>query len=257
MAIQNRRGSFADFRANKLVEGEWAVVTSGDPNTESGQAIYICFEPGVVKMMATYEDMVENINNATEDIQAMFTADMQTAILEATQATAEANTVISNAEQAISRANDAADNAEDVYERLKDVDVTALEQRIDDLATVAETGKAEDVTYDNETSKLVATDVQNAINEVSARVAEKTTINKNNWVIPIAAIAAGGTIQIQTDIPAGKHVLPATIYAGGSPHSLIFAGYSGGTSGIVINIRNVGTASITPTSTWRVYGYWI
>lgn len=68
MAIQNRRGSYSDFDKSKLVSGEWAVVTSGDPASNSGRSVYMCFEPGQVKRMATYEDMTDNITNATADV---------------------------------------------------------------------------------------------------------------------------------------------------------------------------------------------
>ena len=61
MAIQNRRGAYGDFDPSKLLPGEWAVVLSGDTNASDGLACYMCFKAGVVKRMATYEDMIDNI----------------------------------------------------------------------------------------------------------------------------------------------------------------------------------------------------
>ena len=139
MAIQGRRGDYADFRHDKLVTGEWAVVISGDPNSESGRAVYLCFVPGIVERMATYEDMVENINLATEDVQAMFTADLLSAIQAATQATASANNAITNANNATANANSAADRAEVVYNRLKDIDVTELLEEMTEVKARVET----------------------------------------------------------------------------------------------------------------------
>lgn len=43
MAVQTRRGPFEYFDPNKLVPGEWATVTSGDPNASDGYAVYSCF----------------------------------------------------------------------------------------------------------------------------------------------------------------------------------------------------------------------
>ena len=77
MAIQMRRGDYADFDPTKLVAGELAVVTSGDPNSDTGRALYICFEPGVVKRVTDYEDLIDQINAATQEIQQRFTASVE------------------------------------------------------------------------------------------------------------------------------------------------------------------------------------
>ena len=53
MAIQMRRGAYAQFDPSKMKAGEWAV--SIDNETQK-QMVYMCFAPGVVKRMATLED---------------------------------------------------------------------------------------------------------------------------------------------------------------------------------------------------------
>lgn len=63
MAIQYRRGQFSDFDPSKLKPGEPAVVLSGDPDSTDGQSVYFCFNAGNVKRMATYDDMVKNIQS--------------------------------------------------------------------------------------------------------------------------------------------------------------------------------------------------
>ena len=68
MAIRMRRGVFDNFDPTRMLPGEWAVVLSGDPDAADGYAVYMCFAPGSVKRMATYEDMVENVDEATADI---------------------------------------------------------------------------------------------------------------------------------------------------------------------------------------------
>ena len=77
MAIQNRRGAYQDFKPEKLLEGEWATVTSGDPKASDGRGTYICYGGGVVKRMATYEDMMDYIHEATSDVKNQFANEMQ------------------------------------------------------------------------------------------------------------------------------------------------------------------------------------
>ena len=67
MAIQTRRGTYNDFDPEKLLPGEWATVQSDDPASADGKSMYMCFAPGEVKRMATYEDMVQNIDSAVEE----------------------------------------------------------------------------------------------------------------------------------------------------------------------------------------------
>ena len=212
MAIQNRRGNFVDFNPAKMLPGEWAVVQNGDPSSNSGTSIYMCFSVGNVKRMATYEDMVENINLATADVQAMFTADVQAAILAATQATAGANTVISNAQNAIadtnaaiSRADVATANAVAVYEQLKDIDVAQLQDDINNLAEVARTGNSIDVNYNSLGSELEAINVQTAIDELSAKnsdlantIDDFSAVNQATIPINTAVFTAGDMIVVKS-----------------------------------------------------------
>ena len=107
MAIQNRRGYYGDFDPEKMVAGEFAFVTSGDPNTSDGQAIYGCFTPGSVKRFATYEDMRAEILNAyAEDLP-----DMETAAVAANSAADTAASAAQTAQTAAQTATDAADTA--------------------------------------------------------------------------------------------------------------------------------------------------
>lgn len=55
MAIQNRRGSYADFDPDKMLPGEIAVITGGDPNTETGKNAYVCFGAGDVASIPAEE----------------------------------------------------------------------------------------------------------------------------------------------------------------------------------------------------------
>ena len=119
MAIKNRRGPYNKFDPTKLLPGEWAVVLSGDPNASDGLACYMCFGAGVVKRMATYEDMVDNIAASSGEVVAAEVDRQckaaiqacQTATSNAGSAASAANTAAGNANTAVSEANTAANSA--------------------------------------------------------------------------------------------------------------------------------------------------
>ena len=119
MAIINRKGQFVDFDPSKMLPGEWAVVLDGDSNSKDGKSIYMCFSAGVVKRMATYEDMIDNVNNATEDVQNMFTEEMRDAINQALEIVDSGNAVITNAQSVLQSAEQATKNANDAAEEAK------------------------------------------------------------------------------------------------------------------------------------------
>ena len=106
MAIKNRRGPYNKFDPTKLLPGEWAVVLTGDPNASDGLACYMCFGAGVVKRMATYEDMVDNIAASSGEVVAAEVDRQCKAAIRACQ------TAASNAGSAASAANTAASNAD-------------------------------------------------------------------------------------------------------------------------------------------------
>lgn len=97
MAIQNRRGPYQDFDPTKMVEGEFAFVLSDDPAGADGQSVYASFENGSAKRLATYEDMADNIDQATSDIQQELRSDINDAISDANTAVAGMQSDISTA----------------------------------------------------------------------------------------------------------------------------------------------------------------
>ena len=64
MAIQMRRGFKADIDPTKMLPGEWAIAI--DSETEN-QIVWMCFSPGVVKRMGTYEDFEDMIKEILSD----------------------------------------------------------------------------------------------------------------------------------------------------------------------------------------------
>lgn len=155
MAICVRRGNYADLDPNKLKPGEWALVLAQDPGCKDGKSVYICFSAGNTKRMATYEDMLENIESSVgqviaekigvacdEAIQACeaATTDANTARTETEAATTSANaaiqaanTAISDAEGATQRAIAAAEACEGIIDNTR---LTALENQMSAVIAV-------------------------------------------------------------------------------------------------------------------------
>lgn len=115
MAIQMRRGAYAEFDPLKMKAGEWAVSTDSDTKK---QQIWMCFAPGIVKRMGTVEDfdveiqrliqgyldgMAESVEKAQESAQ--------TAIEKATSASSSASQAQKSAELATSKAQESATSA--------------------------------------------------------------------------------------------------------------------------------------------------
>lgn len=128
MAIQTRRGNYADFDPDKMLPGELATVTSGDPGAEDGRSVYACFAAGDVKRMATYEDMQENIDQATQDIQEEFSAQL-------TQKINQADTAISQTQSATSAANTAAQGADEAKQEALEAAAAAESYVLGDISS--------------------------------------------------------------------------------------------------------------------------
>lgn len=112
MAITMRHGPYNKFDPQKLRTGELAVVTEGDPHASDGKAIYQCFSPGDVKRMATYEDMVDQIDEAGgEAIDNHIEEKVGAALKACEDATKAAQDAKTNADKAVSSANTAASSA--------------------------------------------------------------------------------------------------------------------------------------------------
>lgn len=104
MAIQNRRGSYEDFDPSELLAGELAVVQDGDPASSTGRALYVCFEPGVVKRIVDYDDIGDEIGEAA----GIYIDDMREVVTDAQTATSAANTATTDANNAAEAARQAA-----------------------------------------------------------------------------------------------------------------------------------------------------
>lgn len=68
MSIQDRRGEYKDFKPDKMLPGEWAVITDGDPNTSDGKSTYVAFGAGDVRRMASVDDVTKETNKCNDHI---------------------------------------------------------------------------------------------------------------------------------------------------------------------------------------------
>jgi len=138
MAIQNRKGKYEDFNPEELLAGEFAIVQEGDPASTTGRSVYICFEPGVVKRIADYEDIGDEIAEAA----GIYIDDLRDVVNDATSATTAAETATEDANTAAEAARQAA--AGDVSLKTVTFTVPSSESDLvsgDSLATL--TGKVQ------------------------------------------------------------------------------------------------------------------
>lgn len=117
--ITLRIGPYSKFDPEKFLPGEIGVVTSGDPYTKDGRAIYACFVSGIVKRFATYEDMLEYIQSATKDIQEQFTQELTDTIDSAKEILSAMNQATKDTALATKLANESAENANAAAEEAK------------------------------------------------------------------------------------------------------------------------------------------
>lgn len=116
MAIQSRRGAYGDFDPNKMLPGEWASVLKDDPKAQDGKAVYMCFSAGDVKRMATYEDMKNNIQEATAEIIEQAKEEVTEDTKAAKESAAQAESSAKTAKEKASAAEKSASNAEKAAE---------------------------------------------------------------------------------------------------------------------------------------------
>lgn len=102
MAIQLRRGAYADFDPQKMKPAEVAVVQEDDPTSHDGKAVYVAISPGDVKRMAVLDELQDEVYN---QIDTAISTATQAAVATATQAAAE------SASEAAASADAAAESA--------------------------------------------------------------------------------------------------------------------------------------------------
>ena len=115
MAIQMRRGAYAEFDPLKMKAGEWAVSTDSDTKK---QQIWMCFAPGIVKRMGTVEDfdieiqrLIQSYLDGMAESVSQAQKSAQTATEKANSASSSASQAQKSAELATSKAQESATSA--------------------------------------------------------------------------------------------------------------------------------------------------
>lgn len=170
MAIQLRRGAYADFDPTKMVPAEVGVVTSGDPNTDDGKAAYVAFSAGNAKRIATVEDIATDLLEATDDAVEQATA----------RAEAAAESVEASAAQIATNTTDIADLKAAVGDlsELETTDQSSLVGAINEADTTANSASTSASTANTNIgtlSNLTTTakdNLVNAINEVDTEASD-------------------------------------------------------------------------------------
>lgn len=116
--VRFRRGPYSQFDSDKMLPDEIWVVTSGDPNTIDGRAVYVCVTAGVVKLLTTHEDLEKQIEDVTSDIVSELTEDVGSAVASANSAAEHANTAAEKAQGQAQAAEEAVNQANNTVEDL-------------------------------------------------------------------------------------------------------------------------------------------
>lgn len=245
MAIQNRRGSYEDFDPNELLAGELAVVQDGDPASSTGRALYVCFEPGVVKRIVDYDDIGDEIGEAA----GIYIDDMREVVTDAQTATSAANTATTDANNAAEAARQAA--AGDVSNKTVTFSTPSSPSALasgDSLATLI--GKINAyIDSRSHVGMIIHSTTLNTMAKVIAQYGGTTWIRHNGYmlygatsnVVANSAVKSGGesthTLTVD-EMPSHTHTSNATYNyygSGGSVGSLMLwgdgsatVGYTGG-----------------------------
>ena len=172
MAIQHRRGAYGNFDPSKMRPGEAAVVQSADPVASDGKAMYIAFNAGDVKRLATHDEL----NSYDQD-----------AHLAAEQAeTARANT------QRLYELTQQQKSATDQAASAAAASAAAAQKTLDDVQdTINEELEEALETFDEETDETKA----QVMAEINERAAEIVAITTNAEEIATEALSVASNTE--------------------------------------------------------------
>lgn len=193
MAIQNRRGQYADFDPSKAVAGELLTVLNGDPKAKDGKAVYMAFASGDVKRLATYEDMLDNIENASEEIAEQITEEVEEGVADSVQAAQTAATT------ATTKASEAAASAASVS-----ASASQISTNTSDISDLKSATSLHDDEIDNTVQTITfASDgsvqkIEHKRNNVIIRT--DTFTFATNMITEVRTLNTGETLTIATNL---------------------------------------------------------
>lgn len=164
MAIQMRRGAYAEFDPLKMKAGEWAVSTDSDTKK---QQIWMCFAPGIVKRMGTVEDFDTEIQRLIQnylDSMAQSVSQAQKSAELATSKAQESATSASNAKTSETNAKTSETNASNSATKARNSETNAK---------ASETkAKASETSASTSASNAKASETNSKTSETNAKKSE-------------------------------------------------------------------------------------
>lgn len=164
MAIQMRRGAYAEFDPLKMKAGEWAVSTDSDTKK---QQIWMCFAPGIVKRMGTVEDFDTEIQRLIQnylDGIAQSVSQAQKSAELATSKAQESSTSASNAKTSETNAKTSETNASNSATKARNSETNAK---------ASETkAKASETSASTSASNAKASETNSKTSETNAKKSE-------------------------------------------------------------------------------------
>ena len=180
MAIQMRRGAYAEFDPLKMKAGEWAVSTDSDTKK---QQIWMCFAPGIVKRMGTVEDFDTEIQRLIQSYLDGIAESVEKAQESAELATSkaqESSTSASNAKTSETKARTSETNASNSAAKAKisETNAKASETNAKASATSASTSASNAKTSETK-AKVSETNAKKSETNASASTTNAKTSETN------------------------------------------------------------------------------
>lgn len=164
MAIQMRRGAYAEFDPLKMKAGEWAISTDSDTKK---QQIWMCFAPGIVKRMGTVEDFDVEIQRLIQnylDGMAQSVSQAQKSAELAANKAQESSTSASNAKTSETNAKTSETNASNSATKARNSETNAK---------ASETkAKASETSASTSASNAKASETNSKTSETNAKKSE-------------------------------------------------------------------------------------
>lgn len=248
MAIQSRRGAYGDFDPNKMLPGEWASVLKDDPKAQDGKSVYMCFAAGDVKRMATYEDMKDNIKEATGDVvqevTEKYAGEIKAATKAANDAASAAESATSAANTATGSANTAASSATAAAKAANDAAKNVKNDFYGAYADFPETGEENKMYIDTSSNpnKIYTWDSASASYKLVSGGSEENPTYDVTLTLPVSGWVGDSAPYAQTVASAGmtadKSLVFAMISAGPVPTDAEYEAY-GKITGVAQGVNNV------------------
>jgi len=180
--IQNRRGDYSEVIPENLRPGEYVVVQQNDPNSDSGQSVYVGIKQGVVKRLAFSNEVGDYQIQAQEAAEQAKSAQSATATMVGQVNTKynEINTlagqVATNAQTAQTAAQTATTKANEASQSKTDAQ-TASQTSVKVLGSMA---PAYDATKTYAVGDLVIYD--NALKQCNTAITTPEAWNDAHWI---------------------------------------------------------------------------